>query len=315
MSSLIGRFDWNLQQDRDGHRDYSISWLIKAGFLDDGPFTVLQTPGLPLPGAPWAFGNDDDPYAYCWPDMRARPVNTKERDWLWIVDQKYSTRPLRRCQDTPVENPLAEPPTPSGNFVKFTEEAGKDRHGKTIRNSAGERIRGSIMEFDSNRPRVAWDLNASVLPLALYSEMVDTVNDAPLWGLEKRMIKLSDVAWTRKLYGTCTYYYGMHYEFDINKDTFDRYVPDEGTRCLIGWSPGSHSKKKVDPEALDPDVGIEKWKLRKYYETYLDAQGNPGRCFLDGMGRPAESEDDVGEIKVEKYSESNLLLLGVPSSF
>src|SRR5690606_22693106 len=97
-----------------------------------------------------------------------------------------------------------------------------DRYGNPIKSSSHEQFRGSNVEFDANRPTVWVDQNVSSLGLATFASMIDCVNDRPLWGLPKRRIKLSNVTWERKMYGTCRFYYTRKLEFDIRYDGFDR---------------------------------------------------------------------------------------------
>lgn len=315
MSLLLGRTDWKLTRDKDGHRDYKLKWLIQAGDTDDGPTSILFTPGLPSVGSFWNFGNDTDTFAYCWPNAEVQPVITQERGLYWTLEQTFSTRPISRCQDNQIENPLDEPPSISGTFFKYTEEAQFDRHGKAIKNSAHEQFRGSEVEFDKNRPTICIEFNSLYLPLALFCSMVDMVNDAPLWDLAERCIKLSNVAWQRKIFGTCSYYYTIRYEFDVSFTTFDRRLVDQGKKCLIGWSPGAGvlEAERIDPNAIDSETG-EAYKLNpKRFEQYKDINGENTLCFLDGSGRPLANGEDPVEIVVERYDEGNMLALGVPS--
>jgi len=126
--------------------------------------------------------------------------------------------------------------------------------------------------------------------------MVDTLNDRPLWGLEARKIKLSNVSWERLLYGTCTFYYKVTYEFDIRMDDdgFDRKLIDEGTKEL---KPGG------DPN--DP----------RDFQVYKDGNGENTRVLLDGAGKALTAEADPFEIDLKYYKESNFGLLGLPTSF
>jgi hypothetical protein len=313
--TALGRTDWNLTVDQDGHRDYKIKWLVQTTSTDDGPAAILLAAGLPAIGSTWAFGNDFDSYAYCWPNWVVNPVITKERGNLWTVEQTFSTKPLKRCQDTQIENPLMEPPRLSGTFFKYTEECQKDRHGNMLKSTSHEMFTGGLIEFDANRPTIRIGINTLFLPLELFCELMDSVNDTPLWGLDERKIKLSNVTWERKLFGVCSYYYSVDYEFDVNFKTFDRRLVDQGKHCLRGWSPGSRTKSesKLDPDAIDPDTGEANHLNPKNFEVYKDLNGENTICLLDGKGRPIEDGEEPHEIVFEKYDEANLLTLGIPS--
>lgn len=313
--TLRGPIDWSLSRDQEGHRDYSVKWHVTTDDVDDGPRTVLNTPGLPAIGATWAMGNDADNWAFCWPEVKITPKYTPNEPHVdWVVEQKFSTRPLKRCQDDPIENPLDEPPKISGGFSKFTEEATQDKDGNPILNSAHERIRGALVEFDSNRPTVSISMNLASLPLASFSSMINTVNDATLWGMGPRKVKLSNVSWSRQLYGTCNFYFTVTYEFEVNDKTFDRVAADEGSKVLVGHEPGSQNTP-LDPDAADPDMAGFTFKDNpKRFVVYKEVKGERTNIPLDGKGRPAIDGRAQGEITIQKYEESNLLLLGIPVS-
>lgn len=288
-----GRLLWTVERDQDGHRDYDISWLMRTQNVDDGPAIVLSSPNLPAIGSYWQFGNDIDINAYCWPNWKVSQIVEREKSDLWIVSQRFSTRPFRRCQDESIENPLAEPPQISGSFVTYTQEVTKDRNNKVLKNSAHEPLRGKVMEFDASKPNVSISFNLPLLPLETFASLMHHVNDSPLWGLDRRMIKLSNVTWQRQVYGRCFFYYTVHYEFEIDFKTFDRKAPDKGRKILM---PGGN---KDNP---------------KHFVVYKDNNGENTDVFLDGEGNPIDNADDVVDIDIEYYQETNLLALGIPIS-
>ena len=153
-----------------------------------------------------------------------------------------------------------------------------------------------MVEFDSNRPTVSIGMNLSVLPLSTFAPMVDTVNDAVLWGLPKRCVKLTNVSWSRQLYGTCTFYYTVNYEFDCRYDTFDRKVYDEGTKIL--------NKDIANADKTNPE----------HFVRYKDVNGDYSRVFLDGNGAAITGSASPVEIDIEYYKESNFTTLGIPAS-
>lgn len=307
-------------RDAEGYREYTCVHLVKTTDPLDGPQVVAACPNIPQVGDMWAFGNDYDPWATCWPTQRITVHQEKEGDAAryWRVESMFSTKPRKRCQDTEVEDPLMEPQKVSGSFVKYTEEATKDRTGQWIVNSSHEPIRGSQVEFDKNRPTVKIEQNVYPLGLSTFSAMIDGLNDSVLWGLNPRCIKLSNVSWERKIYGSCYYYYTRTLEFDIRYDTFDRTLYDEGTKVLNGhWGPtGLWVLDNINGSAPDPNNPT-------HYNLFVDKSNNPCRVILDGNGQPAEnisglgtgSGDDPGVIHVEKYTEVNFLLLGIPTVF
>jgi hypothetical protein len=143
--------------------------------------------------------------------------------------------------------------------------------------------------------------------------MVDGVNNAPLWGLSARMIKLSNVSWVRQRQGTCDFYYSVVYDFDVNFKTFDRILQDEGNKVLNGhWEGDTWTLDNIDGGAPDPDNP-------NHFIQFKDRNGENGTVILDGAGKPATSIDPEaaggpGQIEVKKYLEYDFLLLGIPTS-
>jgi hypothetical protein len=315
---------WRGGRDEEGYREFFVRHLVYTDSPRDGPYTVMNTPGLPLPGAPWAFDNDLDPWAFCKPDMTVTILQEREGDpniW-WAVDQTFTTKPLpkSRCQEQQPEDPMQEPMKFSGSLVKYTEEATFDRFNQPILTSSHEQIRGPVVEFDRNRPTLRIEQNVLLLELAVCNAMVDTVNDAEIWGYPRRCVKLGGFSWEEKYYGTCYRYYTRVFDFEFNANTFDREAIDEGTKVLHGrWNPTTGAWQLINlPDGSTPDHLNPSHFIRA-----TDRLANPIRMVLNGEGVPAETSvqnvvgtgttmSGVARVRVEKYDESNFLLLGLP---
>lgn len=322
-ATLLGKqIAWSMTRDKDGHRDYTIVHLVEAD-VADGPQVVMGCAGLPAIGAAWAFDNDSDTAALCWPTMKVRHHDSKkgEKHKHWEVEQLFTTKPLDRCQTTSIENPLNEPQKVGGSFVKYTKEVTTDRWGDAIKSSSHEMFRGPQVEFDHNRPTVWVEQNVASLGLSTFAAMVDTVNDASLWGLSARCIKLSNVSWERLLYGVCTYYYKRRFEFDVDFDTFDRCITDEGTKVLRGhWTNCDTNPTWVVETGMDKDDP-------RHFMRFKDCNDENARVLLNGSGEPlgvlgtgtgtGTGTSDINPtcIDVEYYDESNFLSLNIPASF
>lgn len=284
-----GMVKWSGGRDNEGHREYNATWLVQADNPSVGPAGIFAASGLPAIGAAWP----EDAWAFCLPESEATPLVDKEQNIWWHVVQKFSTKPLKRCQTASIEDPLDEPPKLSGSFLRYTKEATVDRNGRPIQSSSHEVMRGKLVEKDGNRPQVIIEMNFGSNQLSTFAPMIDTVNDSTLWGLPARCVKLSNAPWRRVLYGICTYYYTVAFEFDIDYNTWDRRLIDHGTRVLAcGGNPNN---------PLD-------------FVAYQDNNGNTGHVILDGSGNAWNGTGSPGYIDAEFYSESNLLLLGIPSS-
>jgi len=322
-ATIVGsRTFWSLERDKDGHRTYKVKLRVRTTSSEDGPQTVMQTPGLALPGTMWTQGNDFDPWAFCYPTMSVKPNISNEPNKFWTVEQTYSTKPYGRCQDTEVEDPLLEPQKIRGTFSSERREATEDKDGDRIENSCLDLIRGPQVEFDEGLAGVTIEQNVSSLQLDVLTLMYNRVNDDTLWGVPKRCIKLSNLSWDRKVWGSCNYYYTRTLDFTVVYDSdedpalgFDRRVPDEGVKALRGrWKGNTWELIKIAGEAPDPTKP-------GHFNQYLDRDNNPGRVLLNGSGVPANTNiyggaatGDPGVITIQKHKEANFLLLGIPIS-
>ena len=153
-SIVGGPKTWEGERDEEGYRTFYVERRIK-GAKTDGPSNVMNTSGLALPGAPWSYDGDADSNVWCTGEMKVTPeVRDGSPNEYWTTRQKYTNKPLKRCQTSSIENPLDEPDKVSGSFTKYTKEAVYDRFGDPIVNSAFEQMRGPQVERDANRPNV-----------------------------------------------------------------------------------------------------------------------------------------------------------------
>jgi hypothetical protein len=322
-----GRRSWSLSRDDTGYRTYKIKFLVhsKIDGVFPGPAEVSNTPGLPVIGSTWLYGGDIDVWVWCHAKADVKPLwNDEPCDW-WECEYEFSNKPVSndRCQDNPIQDPLLEPQHVSGSFVKYVKEAAYDRFGTPLTTSAREQLRGPQVEFDYNRPQIVIEQNVGVLNLPLCASMVDTVNASAIWGVSPRCVKLSDFTWERKVYGSCYYYYTRRFTFDIDFNTFDRDLLDQGTICLRGaWATRADDPLFGD-WVLDSQVPKRVGSTTKPSALirFTDWHGNPSSVILNGHGLPwnpdpaGTGDDTAGSIHVEHYDESDFTLLSIPLVF
>ncbi len=312
---------WEGERDDDGWRTWTLTFVVK-GSGTDGPAAVMLTAGLPQVGALYIVGTDYDLWAYCTPYMKVRSApQTIEgsKPKVWFVDVKFTTRPLDRDRSNSpgVDDPTQEPDKVSGSFTKTTEEGIKDRYGAAILTSSFEQIRGPQNEWPKNKPKVRVEQKVPQLQADLWGPMIDTVNDAALWGFAARCWWLSDVSWEKKFHGNFDYYYVRTFEFDGDANTHDRDLLDEGTKVLNGAYNKTTGEYEILPVSILPLVEAD-YLNPQHYNRYKDKNGENARCILNGYGRPISGDtgsgtlDAAGRRHVEKANESNFLLLGVP---
>lgn len=295
-----------LTRSENGHRDYKLVTRVRTNSRSDGPLIVMNAVGLPLPGSIWIFGNETDPWAACWPNTIVRPYSGPEADYNWTVEQTFSTRPYRQCNDMEVSDPLLKPPHVEGSFITLRGTTIFDANGNIIKNTAFEPIE---VEKDGHAPTVVIEQNVGDLGLSTFSNMVQTVNDASLWGLSAKKIKLNNVSWQRRYYGMCGVYYTRRLDFEIRWGGWAVSTPDQGFRVIRGywhWFTGVYTI----------ETGASKTKPEDFVE-YRDKSGSRPRdpvWIETSTGKPkagASAPDMLGPLDV--YPTSNFLTLGIPT--
>ncbi len=288
---LQGQIAVEADRDEEGHRTYNITQLVESSDGTDGPSSIWAFAGLPAVGSTYLltspYAGEQDLWAFCYPTRGIRAHEGDQgRVTVWSVTSTFSTKPLKRCQSTTIEDPLLEPPKVSGSFSQQNRELLLDRHGNPLRYSSHEPIKGQAAEFNYSQPNVHIEFNTSTLQLALYSEYMNCLNDAPLWGLSARMIRLAGLTWARELYGICNYYYKISLDFEINFETWDKLIPDEGTKVLKGrW-------KKLPKPPTGANVAITSGSVPNAiagsaYTTTLTAAGGTTPYIWTVSGLPA----------------------------
>lgn len=295
MWTLIGPVNQSSRRDEDGHRYYNITWKLETDDPLDGPAVLYQNWPLPAVGSPYSLDNDYDPWAFCTPEATIAPApDIQEGDPTTVINvtQTWTTKPMNRCNETEIENPLLEPYQLSGDFVHEQREASIDRFGEALLHPNFQPITGPLVEQKHSYPSISITFNSAILPLSTYVLLINKVNDAPLWGLPARCIRFIDAKWERILYGVCFYYYRTTYTFEFNIDGFDPEVPAAGSTYLR--------------EGGNPNNPLD----------YIPAQANGENVevMLTQEGKIAQRVEDQYIAKKQIAHQGNLLLLGIPTT-
>jgi len=346
----LGRIRWGGGREKDMHRTYWVRFLIQTTDPDDGPQIMTYAAGLPTVGDTWTYGNDNDVNARCLPTVECETVINNEPNYFWILKYVFTTRPFIACATVEITTPLSEPDRINGSFINEQKLASRRRDGTPILSSSLEPI---YIPKDYHRPTVSITQTVLDLQLPTFSSMINTLNDATLWGLPPRCVKLRNVPWRRLVWGVCTYYYERTLEFDIRYFENDPFTgtgtwstevyTGTGTETTTIITQGTQSSfsdinedwdesfiadvghRVVNPKAVgylsreaegDPLGAVDRTNPANFIRIQ-DSRGNLAKSvLLDGNGE--ECKDPITHKhfidKVELYEESNFLLLGVPSS-
>ena len=328
MATVIpGQLSWSMDRDEFGYRTYKVIHRVRCE-KTEGPYMALNAQGLPTVGEWWSFDDDHDPWAWCRPDARVTPIVEGEPNTQFLVEQTFSSKPLPNCQPTGViEDPLQIEDRVSGGFRYEKIEAVRRRNQDTLRHPDGplilssslELIKGPQAEFDRSKPTVVIEQNKADIELVILSSLIDHVNDLPLWGFNEDRVKLSRVSWERKYTGLCNIYYTRKLEFDIDEETFTRYLRDEGTKYLKGkWLNGIWTLEATLP-GIPPDITVP-----SDFVQSSDHKGNPVATPLrDGLppyvtirriNGTTYLNEAPGEITADYYPRGNFSQLALPDT-
>ncbi len=291
--SEINAIDVVWSSEDEGYQNYAVEYEIITTDVNDNARTVmLALVAAYPPGTPYQLGNDSFPW--CW---ARRPKSIKRRDirknrkvWRGTID--YSNKPLKSCQDQEWEHPLDKPPVIGGSFVRAMRAATKDRHGNQLANSVAEPWIPSP-EVDDSRDTITIQVNTATINLLLRSQARDKVNDADIWGLPARSLKLSQWKYTVQAYGLCEQYVANDFEFEVNVDRWNEIRLDQGFRKKLGIDANGNTT----------------------YETLMDEKDQPLRepRLLDGNGNLLADGADPVEIEKEVIDEFDFSQLPLPN--
>jgi hypothetical protein len=278
-----GHRKWSLQRDENGYRVYSLQMRAITDDARLGPYSVLTyCPGLPLPGDMWAVDLDFDPWAWATGKASVKPVVDDKPNTQWDLDFEFSNKPGKLCNDTEIGDPLLQPPKVSGSFVKYTEEAARDRFGRPVVTSSWELLRGQQNEWPLSDPTVKIQMNVATSPVSMIAAAIDHLNQYAMWGLPPRTIRLDTAPWSWEFWGTCFKYYSMELDFAIRARGWDRDNLDEGTKALRGRhadDTGDWTLINIGGQPPDPNNP-------SHFDRYKDRAGENTRVILDGRGQP-----------------------------
>lgn len=329
-ATLKGPVKWSLSRTDDNNREYKITYRILCD-IGDGPFIALNCPGLPRVGDTWSVDNDIDNAAACIPNASITPViDDGEPSTQFNVELTFSTKPIDFFAGDPIDDPLLDPPVVTGAFNRYVEEATFDRFNNQLVTSSFEQIKGYGAEFDAGSHTVHIEHNVANLQLFLCTSLLHKVNDDEMWDMPKRCVKMSTFNWSAQYRGNGVKYYKRIYDFDINPDTFDKTIPDEGYKALRGQFLKDGRYRVYNIDGAFPD-----YNNPAHFRRVQDDSGNLfGKVILDGQGLPANVEvvydptgpGDTGTgtthfvekrvpamIRIEKYLEADLFQLGIPN--
>ncbi len=217
----------------DFHREYDLTYRVITDSESDGPDTVLASGSLPTYGQPYAYGSESNPFASCRFVGNARRDQGEKTRKAWLVDAKFSTRGSNRDPNDQPGKPLDWAWKVSGSFGTGQKYSNKDRTGRALANSANEPFE-DVPPIDDQILLLTLEKNLPTLSLSQWADSRGKVNDATLWGLPARRVKLMQWSWTPQWTGAGQAYVACKWEVAINFDGYYYEPRDEGYREITG---------------------------------------------------------------------------------
>lgn len=291
---------WSFTRDEKGHRTYEVYYLVKvtnAGNLDD-PSLIVDAPGLPRPGDSWSslsWINGADDWAFCTWECDIEPFDQDEGEPAnyYLVKKVFTTKPVYRCQDQQINNPLLEPYEISGSTTTKRKTILVDRDNLPYVSSSGELLIGPETEVDDNDWEITISFNTASLFLPVVNSLRQHLNDRVLWGLPPGTVKFSRYSFERRLYGRCFFYYRHNMGFEI-RSSWQHVLQDRATMRLADGG---------DPNNPNHWIRAKDFTGENLPMLALDINGKP-------IVNPATQIPRL--IVRNPYPLGNLLLLGIP---
>lgn len=208
------------------NRRYKRVLVVETDSVDDGPETILATPGLPTIGSTYALGNDLDSIAQCI-DLQCEP--DPNSPFVWKVTAVYDSS---RTVDIGLSNPLNLPPEINWSFQKYEFPMQRDALNVPLANSSGERF-DPPLTAEISRPVVTITRNEVSYNEVNAIAYQDAVNSDVFGPAQPYQAKISSITAQNQI-DIGISYWRVTYEIEFQKQTFALFVLDQGFRNAAG---------------------------------------------------------------------------------
>ena len=227
-----------MQLDQEFHRTYTSTYQVIAGH-EASPIRVAQAGGLPDFGQYYTWYESADFWAFCTgatldcmtDDIEVGGLRGKK----WIITTTHTSRPSTGSTSSnhPRNSPLDDLPTVSGSFVGKTTPVFRDKDGNVIQNSAGQ-VYMPPAEVDDAHDSLNLSYNFGYINLRQRAETRGKVNSTAMWGLDPRMIKLTQWSYQIQRSGPLEFVKN-NFEFLISYDETPSSNVCVGESSKLGW--------------------------------------------------------------------------------
>lgn len=273
------RIKTTLKIDSSFKRSYTTVYEIYAD-ESDGTFEVINADGIPAFGSWYKQPNGLIDYgAFCnGANLHDNPVKAKvggQNKVKWTMTVTHGASSSKKEPARRRESPLDEPPVVSGSFVKYMEQALRDKDGNPILNTATEAF-DPPFEEEKSYDDLRIQLNTANIDLGFRAGFSNAVNSKPMWGLKKRQIKLDSWRYNVVWFGDLNYV-EHDFKFLINDTEWPDDVEDETTVERIGWYQAkmNQSFRNKDEGTGDLQNNLDPFDIPFQRPRFLDKDGKP----------------------------------------
>lgn len=290
-------------------RTYKSIYQVIADY-DTAPETIVTDSRIPQYGESYSYFTESDEWAFVSavdhdydPTLIKVPGLASGNMFKHVVTVTHSTSSGEEYPDRR-ESPLDDPPVISGSFAPYRIEKRFDKDNNPLQNTAKTPIIPGV-EIDEAHLSLNISYNTPTIDLQFYAQSAGAVNEAAIWGLSARQVKLLGWDWRIERQGELVYV-ANDWQFLISLEQFP--------------STNVHS---------GPSTGVQGWYSAFINEgpKYIDGGvggGNDPRPFtidIDGIvygklasdgDKLASQESDPGYLIFEVEPEVDFSLFGLP---
>jgi hypothetical protein len=222
---------WN----RLWQRKYTLAFRVECSSRYDGPVTIrastngVRQPTLPIIGNSYYVTSTEKDLGSFAEEInyRLESASANPDHAVWNVTVNYGPYDANTFPENPIDWPIVAW-FGSQNFERI---AWKDRNGDPIKNSANSAFSEPVT-VDDNRSLLYVTRNelVSTYDYDLAATYRNSVNDAVWNGFATRTVKCVSIDTGEPQYNSVAgvRYYAVKYVFDINLDTWDKVLLDQG---------------------------------------------------------------------------------------
>lgn len=245
--------------NKDGHREYRITYKVQTDSKSDGAAAVRTAFGIPNLGDAYNPGNDSDSQAVV---ISKEPNQVPGCPFEWEVEVVYSTD-VGEKEPKQYSTPLDEPPDISFGFQerrilipgRFNDPGVPDPNGNWQNGMFAPNGELFDPQPEANYADPVWTIKRNVQNISYptFMALANCVNSDIFQGVNARQLQLKPPTAVRKWHKAIDHYWEVSYQLVFRWETWDIQVLNQGTYYWASGVPaawwGSTGLRSVKKDA------------------------------------------------------------------